>query len=186
MLRLSQTRYRQLKAIVDTYAYDEIETIYTSMIPSRQSLVTPVIMPIDTYVSHWEKVEYDHRIFTDDMPEIITEKGERVLSKSEKILADKFLLLNIPYRYEFPLFLSGIGIAHPDFMLLNKHNRQEYYWEHMGKMDDPEYAEQALLRINAYQKNGFIPGRNLILSYETKKHPIDMKIAEIQMREYLL
>ncbi len=71
-------------------------------------------------------------------------------------------------------------------MLLNKHNRQEYYWEHMEKMDDPEYAEQALLRINAYQKNGFIPGRNLILSYETKKHPIDMKIAEIQMREYLL
>ena len=35
------------------------------------------------------------------------EKGERVRSKSEKIIADKLYMLGIPYRYEYPLVLDG-------------------------------------------------------------------------------
>ena len=46
--------------------------------------------------------------------EILTEKGESVKSKSEKIIADKLNMMNIPYCYEVPLYLKGYGYVKPD------------------------------------------------------------------------
>ena len=50
--------------------------------------------------------------------EIYTERGERVRSKSEKIIADKLFLQNIPYHYERPIYLKGFGMVYPDFCCL--------------------------------------------------------------------
>ena len=50
---------------------------------------------------------------------IITEKGEAVRSKSEKIIADKLYMKEIPYVYEQPLYLKGYGYVVPDFKILN-------------------------------------------------------------------
>ena len=40
------------------------------------------------------------------MTEYYTIKGERVRSKSEKIIADELYRYQIPYKYEFPLTLA--------------------------------------------------------------------------------
>ena len=92
---------------------------------------------------------------------------------------------NIPYRYEYPLYLEGYGKIHPDFMALNVNTRTVFYWEHMGMMDDTEYVENAIRRIEAYEKNDIFPGENLILTYETQRHPMSPRVIEQKIRKYL-
>lgn len=106
-------------------------------------------------------------------------------SKSEKILADKLYAMNIPYVYEIPLYLRGYGDVRPDFMVLNKRTRKEYYWEHLGMMDDREYCEKTIRKIECYEKNGIFPGKNLLLTYETEMHPLNGRVVEEIIREYL-
>ena len=59
--------------------------------------------------------EYKSKDFQVTDPVILTEKGERVRSKSEKIMADYFYRNGIFYKYERPLYLPGVGIVYPDF-----------------------------------------------------------------------
>ena len=81
----------------------------------------------------------------------------------------------IPHRYESPIFLRGIGIVYPDFTVLNVRLQKEFYWEHFGMMEHQEYAEYAIQRIGIYEKNGILPGNQLILTFETKRNPINQK-----------
>ncbi len=40
-------------------------------------------------------------------------------------------------------------------------------------MDNADYCEKALRKIELYQKNGFILGDRLIITYETSKQPLE-------------
>lgn len=186
VLNLAKRCLIQTEKYLKDYNPDEIKNIYSNLKSGRKALVRPIQLPDDQYIKQWEQIEYKKRVFAPGDNEIYTEKGERVLSKSEKILADKFYMMGIPYRYEFPLELPGMGVIHPDFLLMNKRNRKEFYWEHLGMMDNEEYCEKALIRIEGYTKNGFVPGQQLILTYETKKHPLNMRMAEKLIETYLL
>ena len=116
----------------------------------------------------------------------LTEKGERVRSKSEKILADYFYRNKIAYKYECPLHLKGYGIVYPDFTFLSRKTKQEIYWEHDGRMDDPGYAQNAVRKILAYEENGIYPGESLILTFETEKNVLNTRIIERLVHRYLL
>ena len=120
------------------------------------------------------------------LPVITTAKGERVRSKSEKILADYFYHAGITYKYECPLILKGFGTVYPDFTFLSPGTGEEIYWEHDGRMDDPEYARNAIRKIETYEKNGIFPGKNLILTFETSRDVLDMNIVQKLVREYLI
>ena len=98
-----------------------------------------------------------YRIKAGEDIEILTEKGESVKSKSEKIIADKLNMMNIPYCYEVPLYLKGYGYVKPDFKVLNVATRKEYYWEHYGMMDNKDYIIKALKKkkpVGFLQANG--------------------------------
>ena len=122
--------------------------------------------------------EYKRKEFQEGTPVILTDQGERVRSKSERILADYFYRNGIQYKYECPLYLKGFGTVHPDFTFLSKKTKQEIYWEHDGRMDDPAYAQNAIKKIHAYQENNIYPGERLILTFETAKAVLDTKIIE--------
>ena len=51
-------------------------------------------------MKEWKEKGYNKKGFREDAPIILTEKGERVRSKSEKILADYFYRKGIEYKYE--------------------------------------------------------------------------------------
>lgn len=68
------------------------------------------------------------------------------------IIADLLNKEGIPYRYEYPIQLNGVGWIYPDFTVLNVRLRKEYYWEHLGMMDDYSYAEKALQKISSYEQ----------------------------------
>ena len=84
----------------------------------RQKLIDPVEPTWEQRVEQWNAIEYQRKEFEEGMAVILTQKGERVRSKSEKILADYFYQNGIPYKYEMPLYLKGFGVIHPDFTFL--------------------------------------------------------------------
>lgn len=59
-------------------------------------------------MEQWVAQEYQGKEFQKGTAVILTQKGERVRSKSEKILADYFYQHNIPYKYEKPLYSERI------------------------------------------------------------------------------
>lgn len=139
------------------------------------------------YVTQWQSKIYDGKKQEEETDcSIITEKGEIVKSKSEKILADKFYLMNIPYHYEKPLYLNGYGTVYPDFLTLNKRKRKEIYWEHLGLMDKQDYCEKTIRKLETMQKNGIYLGENLIITFETQTHPLNMRIVEDMIKRYLV
>ena len=109
-------------------------------------------------------------------------RGERVRSKSEQLIADRLYVNGIPYKYECPITLDGITF-HPDFTILRLSDRKEIYYEHLGRMDDPNYAEENVYKLNTYARNGLIMGNNLYATFETRNQPLDVSIVELLIRE---
>lgn len=152
----------------------------------RQLLVTPIEPIWEKELAKWYDSEYHGKEFYEGTAEIVTEKGERVRSKSEKILADYFYRNNILYQYEKPLYLKGYGTIYPDFTFLSKKTRKEIYWEHEGMMDKPEYAKSAVKKIESYQRNGIHLGERLILTFETELTVLNSQIVEELVEKYLV
>lgn len=161
------------------------EQIYENLHKERQKLVLPIQQSEKEYVEGWESVEYQGKGFHENTPEFFTAKGERVRSKSEVIIADLLNREGIPYRYEYPIMLKGIGKVHPDFTVLHVKERKELYWEHLGMMDNADYAEKAVQKISTYAQNGILPGEGLILTYETQRCPINQKQILLLIQHYL-
>ena len=183
---LVKKRLEQIRRLLKDYDDNEIEQLYTKEHPERQKLIQPVRPTWEQRLNEWEKEAYKGKAFAENIPVITTAKGERVRSKSEKILADYFYHAGITYKYEHPIFLKGFGVVYPDFTFLSRKTGEEIYWEHNGRMDDSEYARKAIRKIETYEKNGIFPGQKLILTFETLQDGLDMKVVESLVKEYLL
>ena len=186
IIRLASRRLAQIKKITRDYEDEELEAVYLKEHEERKKRIQPVEVVWEHQVEEWIKQEYSGKVFREDVPMILTEQGERVRSKSEKILADYFSKNQIPYKYECPLYLEGFGTVYPDFTFLSPKTKQEIYWEHDGRMVDPVYAQSAVRKIHAYEKNGIFPGERLILTFETEKTVLDMNVVEMLMHRYLI
>ena len=185
VIKKAEARLKQIKRITKDYSDDEIEELFTSLHPDRQILVTPVEPTWEQLIHLWSVEEYQGKAFQEGIAVILTEKGERVRSKSEKIIADFFNRRNIPYKYEKPLYLNGYGTVYPDFTILSKKTGKEVYWEHEGMMDKQEYARSAVRKIESYQKNNIYPGDRLILTFETEQSVLNTKEIEGLVNQYL-
>ena len=185
VVKKAEARLKQIKKITKNYSDDEIEKIYTSMNKERQALVTPVESTWDQLLKMWYEEEYQGKEFKEGIPVILTEKGERVRSKSEKIIADYFYRKNILYKYEKPLYLNGYGIVYPDFTLLSRKTGKEIYWEHEGMMDKQDYARAAVRKIELYQLNNIYPGEQLIMTFETEQSLLNSRLMEKLTEKYL-
>lgn len=76
-------------------------------------------------------------------------------------------------------------MIYPDFTFLSRKTGQEIYWEHDGRMDDPDYAQNAIRKIQLYEDSGIYPGERLILTFETGKTVLNMGLAEKLAERYL-
>ena len=167
------------------YNTTSLEQSYTNLSAARKQLVEPIFIDNETYASQWQTKNYERK---KDIPDgsYMTQKDEAVRSKSEIIIANILNSKKIPYHYEYPVQLHNGNIIHPDFFCLNKRTRQEFYWEHCGKMDDPIYTTSMTQRITDYSKTGIIPGKNLILTFETAKNPLETKVIERLIEGFLI
>lgn len=166
--------------------YPDLDEIYNSLPYGRKCLVEPVIPPIDKFIQTWyEDNPGSLNPFPVDCP-FTTERGETVRSKSEKIIADKLYHLGIPYVVEPKLTLKYLGPKYPDFLVLNKRTRKSFYWEHMGKCDDANYGAYNIEKLFGYESSGIEVGKDLIITMETKSHPITTESIEKKIKDYLL
>ncbi len=84
-----------------------------------------------------------------------------VRSKSEMNIANILQLNKIPFSYEVPKFAKDGSMYLPDFTIRWK--GEEYFWEHVGRLDLPEYKNHWETKQKWYEAN--FPGQ-LIATYE--------------------
>lgn len=174
-----------LQKFLKKYDIEEIEKIYDNYCEAKQEIISPLILPKETFVKEWRET---HKGNQNTYPtEILyqTALGENVRSKSEKIIADLFSQYRVPYQYEPELILDNGHKACPDFVVLNVRSRNTFYWEHFGMISNSEYAIKSLKKISLYEQNGLYVGKNLIVSMESEIMPLDVKIIEKKIRTYL-
>ena len=141
----------------------------------KRNFVIPFEIDNGTYAKEWENRSYLKKNIDETDCEFYTQKGEKVRSKSEIIIADRLASLGIPYHYEEKLVLQNGQEVYPDFTLLNVKNRQIIYLEHFGLMDNPEYVESFMWKISHYAQNGIFLGQNLIATFEQSNKALSTK-----------
>ena len=160
--------------------------VYEELNEPRKALVAPEFLSDAEFVKLWLEKPYKKLDFRKDDPEYYTARNERVRSKSEILIADALARHNIPYRYEYPIVIDGVPVAAPDFNCLNVRLRKDYYWEHLGMLDDAVYADNNVRKLNNFSLNPDFDESRLILTTETKRHPLNTKVVEEKIRRYLL
>lgn len=186
VLKCVKKRISQINRVLSDYENNEIDNLYLSEHPERRKLIDPVEPTYEQKLELWMSEPYEGKSFRSDAPVIRTNSGLRVRSKTEKIMADYFDLRGVKYKYECPLELKTYGVVYPDFTFISPRTGKEIYWEHEGMMDNPEYARTAVMKIESYEKNGIVPGENLILTFETSNSVIDMEIVKQFTEKYLI
>ena len=175
---------RALQLFTKHYAPQKCERCFQKLPQARRLLVKPFFLDAESYAKQWQAQKYEPN---KDFPEgnFFTTREEHVRSKSEVIIANMLNNKGIPYHYEVPVKINSSLTFHPDFFCLNKRTRQEFYWEHCGKMDDPEYSGDLVRRLTLYAQKNIIPGKNLILTMETLKTPLNTKDVERTIETFL-
>ena len=180
VLKAAQRERTLLLDLQKDLSFPCAEDLYSLLHRQKQKLVSPIEIPDDAFIRQWQCQSYIPKPFEDSFPEHYTQKGERVRSKSEVLIANTLTDMGIPYLYEKPLCL-GRTILHPDFTILHIQTRNTLFLEHMGMLDDPEYAEAAVSRLHLYIRHGILPGKHLLLTFETRKAPLNMRILKNQL-----
>lgn len=183
-MRQISWKLTHLRPLVEVFRAEDIDDLYCRLIPQRRNLVTPVQPTWEQVREKWLSQTYPTMPFRSDDHVILTERGERVRSKSEKILADHLSLRGIPYLYEKPLMLKDGTCVHPDFTLLSPRTRQEIFWEHAGMMDDANYAANFIRKLRSYENAGLSQRTNLVVTFELSNLPISMKEIDSKLHLY--
>ncbi|MCQ2088743.1 hypothetical protein SAMN05720766_101275 [Fibrobacter sp. UWH9] len=188
---LAELQY-QLKLIdnfIKKYNPSMVRELFGSRGELRRGYISPVTLSDEDYAARWLAQSYKCKSFREGEPEFLTSRGERVRSKSEMIIADILAKNNIPYKYELPQQMKAAGgkliPVYPDFTCVNLRTRQEFLWEHLGRMDDSDYSMKTVMKLRTYSKNDFIPGKNLILTMECDGIPLDRKEVEALVKTFL-
>ena len=163
-----------------------VESIYDSLPASRQKLVIPINEPDEAYRARWLSQPLPYQSTRMAAPALVTETGMLLDSKAEYVISTQLDKRNIAFIPQFPVYLEGNKIIYIDFKVLNLRTRSEFYWEHLGMLDSEEYRSKSLPRLNELIMNGYIPGKNLILSWESKESRMDLRVIDRLIEEYLI
>jgi hypothetical protein len=109
---------------------------------------------------------------------------EMVASKSEVLIANRLAELRVPYHYELKLLAADGSRRRPDFTIPieTMDGPDVRYWEHWGKLGDPEYDASVRHRLAWYEKHGLMS--KLIQSDE--RGGFDSTKVDAIIREHLL
>lgn len=192
VLKELQKELSLIDGFLTKYRPEALMELFRKKSECRRRVIDPVQLSNEDYAARWLSEVYEGKDFDVEAPEHLTVNGERVRSKSEVIIADTLARHGVPYRYERPLLLNcGTSAAkriavYPDFTCLNLRTRKEFLWEHLGRMDDPEYAKKTIAKLRSYSKNGFVLGQNLIVTMECEGNPLNRSEVEKLLKLFLL
>ena len=169
-----------LRKVLEHYPAVVAEEIYSTLSSERQAIAKPIVLSDEEYANKWLAQPYKRKSSNKDYT-FVTLKGDHVRSKSELVIADRLWANGIPYKYECPL-LVGNEIIHPDFSILRMSDRKIVYLEHCGKMDDPNYTEDMVKRVNLYSQEKIFQGDRLFFSFESSTTPLNTDVLDDMIR----
>lgn len=188
VLAMGEQELRAWKQLAALFPDKTVEEVFDNLSPIRQKLVKPIRLTDEEYRQQWEAVTYEPGSFQPGEAVYITDRGERVRSKSEQLIANLLYRLGIPYRYEYPIQLMVDGRSktfRPDFMILDVKHRREFFLEHLGMLGDPEYARRNFEKIRIYEENGLYEGHGMYYTFEAQDAPADMRYVEAKVTRIL-
>lgn len=176
-----------INRILEKNTEEEIQSLINRNSDKKNSLLKPDALEIcdDLYTKMWLSEKYEPKGFSPRTPKIYSLSGKRVRSKSEASIINCLEARNVPYYYEYPIYIDGI-YYHPDFRILRIRDRKVIFWEHWGSMDDPEYVAEQLRKLEEYKKVGIELGKNLFVTMESRLHPLNIKIINKFIDDFLV
>lgn len=183
-----EKKVNELNRFIDIYEMDTAEDVYDSLCDERKRLVRPISISMKEKMKQWHEEIYEKNTLYSENLRYETEQGDFVRSKSEVIIAN-ILYQNrkhILYKYEKPLEVMEQGrvkTIYPDFTVLNLHTGKVSYWEHAGMMDNPYYANEFVKKINTYIENDLLPGRDVIVTFESQGNALDIGVVKRLIKE---
>lgn len=150
--------------------------------PRRVGPKSYVEMEQDPYPRTREFVE-NYSVPTEERRHL-TERGEWVRSRGEKIIADTLYQMGLDYEYERPWSGSRWDDTRmPDFTIY--HGHRVYHWEHQGMMPDPRYRKRHKDQREWYESNGYTliesedpPGRGVYITAERVREVVRKHILK--------
>ena len=72
-------------------------------------------------------------------------------------------------------------VIYPDFTIISRTTGKIVYLEHCGMLDNPDYADDFVNKMNRYIANGLMPGSDVILTVETSTNPLNVQSLWLQI-----
>lgn len=143
----------------------------------------------EDYLREWMKENYpvnnsflEHKIYE-------TSFGLKVRSKSEALIAELLYFFQIPFHYDEEVaFRDSSGNWHTfsiDFIIMTP-SGEKIYWEHMGRFFDENYRIRNNTKIRVLYDNEIMLSNNLIITMESKEHPLNASTIDRIIRNQLL
>lgn len=102
---------------------------------------------------------------------ILTFDGTAVRSRVEALLYERFSAAGFYVIYEYPIEYAPGKFIRPDFLLIHPETGAIFLWEHLGlwyhETSSEFYRNEFNGKTDIYRNLGFIPGVNLLMSFET-------------------
>ncbi|HAP02885.1 MAG TPA: hypothetical protein DCQ87_02470 [Lachnospiraceae bacterium] len=185
LLPSAENELRAITRFLNGISAAPIEEIYQRIPAVKRELIEPLCVDDETFAQQWASEKYT-ALDMQTGEEYTSNDSRHYRSKSELLIANALNDAGVPFRYECQLNLKGYGTVYPDFTVLNKRTRQVFYHEHLGMMEDSNYVFKNLQKINAYQKNGIMQGKQLILTYESENVRFDLNVINRIIEEFYL
>ncbi|WDU78840.1 RecQ family ATP-dependent DNA helicase [Lysinibacillus sp. G01H] len=140
------------------FKYDQLDYFVYTIDRTKNSIELHQEIAQYLGVNKWDL----QRIYT-------TEKGDKVRSKSEVIIANALFNKNVPYEYEKALLTPNGKQMSPDFTI--KLNEKTYFLEHIGMLNNEQYSERWLEKRKLYDE---YYKENLLITYESPNLATDI------------
>lgn len=158
-MELLYTALTRAQKHVTVLLQQDISTL-TTMSHVEKSAVRKINSSVFNFNPLPDELLYANDWFKEDR-KLATLSEYFVRSKSEVIIANMLVAEEIPFIYEEPLFAPDGSMYLPDFTV--KFKGEEYYWEHVGRLDLERYKKHWEQKEKWYESN--FPGK-LIVTYE--------------------
>lgn len=181
-LKLAEKEIEEIEKMLSKKYSLRREACYSDLHEGRKQLVMPFELSKKEYIKRWMSIPFQAKEFAEhDATEYYTDRGERVRSKSEVIIANMLNGMEIPYKYECPLQLDTITV-YPDFTILDVKERREKYLEHFGMMGNLDYVANMILKMSTYERNQIFLGDGLLCTFESEKRPLNINILRNKLK----
>ena len=160
-MELLYTAITRAQKKVTIFLQEDIGTL-SSLGHIEKSAVRRINSSVFKFVPLPEELLYIQNWYADEK-KLATLSKYFVRSKSEVIIANMLVQEEVPFVYEEPLFAPDGTMFLPDFTV--KFRGETYYWEHVGRLDLPDYRAHWEIKEKWYEKH--FPGK-LLTTFEGK------------------